>query len=235
MLDTTPPGRRPTSYGFKHAQQPAAYVRTDCALGTTLQKGLRESAEYSRAGKSGKPALPHNRQTALSRARSVERQRKRREGSMASGPFTLAQLARAVGMSVVSVEAFLDARLLQPARRTRGVSAEVAFHEEHIDRLNFIKRALELQFAPEEIARFVAADALMTCNDVYLLTERHLLRLRGMADAKPSAVFTLEQLMDRCARKGSRTDCPIIAAIATDVRKPSPRRRIARVRRRRRL
>src|ERR1700753_437115 len=98
---------------------------------------------------------------------------------MASGPFTLAQLARAVGMSIEDVEFYWDRGLLQPARRRPGRSDDSGYHQEHVDRLHFIKRALEYGFSLEVISKLVDDTAMVTCNDVYGLATRHLEELRA--------------------------------------------------------
>src|SRR3954447_11836318 len=77
-------------------------------------------------------------------------------GDMASVcPFTLAELARAVGVSVQDAHKYRDLGLLHPPRRRRGLSAGVAFHQEHFERLCFIKRAVGYGFSLEEIAQLV--------------------------------------------------------------------------------
>ena len=136
---------------------------------------------------------------------------------MASGPFTLAQLARAVGMSIEDVRFFGDRGLLQPARRSPGRKDQSAFHREHVDRLNFIKRALELRFTLADISQLVDAEALVTCNDVHQFAERHLLALRRMVDVPAAVVSTLERLTASCSRRGHRSECPVILFLAGPV------------------
>ena len=86
---------------------------------------------------------------------------------MSSGPFTVAELARAVGMSVDEVRAYRAGGLLQAPRRRRSRSGDLAFHAEHVDRLRFIQRALAYGFSAERYALvppfiflFIAAHAI---------------------------------------------------------------------------
>jgi DNA-binding transcriptional MerR regulator len=117
-------------------------------------------------------------------------------------------------MSVEEVKSFRDSGLLPSPRRTRGRSGDRAFHGEHVARLAFIRRALDLEFPREDIARLVDPGVLVVCIDVYRLVERHLQRLKQRADAQIRAIENLERLMDSCPRTGSRRDCPILAALS---------------------
>jgi DNA-binding transcriptional MerR regulator len=58
---------------------------------------------------------------------------------MASQPLRIADLARAVGMRVPDVRFYLERGL---ATRHFGWTGETAYHQEHVDRLRFISRAL---------------------------------------------------------------------------------------------
>src|ERR1700741_1654735 len=96
---------------------------------------------------------------------------------MAKPPFTLAQLADAVGMPIADVEAYLDYGLLAPPRRF-GRRGHTAFHKEHVQRLIVILRSLELGFSLEDIGRIVDQSILLACRDMYDLAGLCLDRLR---------------------------------------------------------
>jgi|SRR5580658_7586978 MerR family mercuric resistance operon transcriptional regulator len=132
---------------------------------------------------------------------------------MASGPFTLAGLARAAGMSIDDVRLYRDRGLLQPARRRRGRSDDFAFQADHLDRLHFIGRALEHGLTFEDIARMVDPTNLMTCGDVCLLAERRLEQIRQSGADAPGAA-ALARLLEDCAGVGSRSDCAILVTLA---------------------
>jgi len=69
--------------------------------------------------------------------------------------FTLAQLARAVGMSVEDVRFYRDSGLLPPPKRQRTRNDDFSFQVKHVERLRFIQRALAYGFTLENIASFV--------------------------------------------------------------------------------
>jgi DNA-binding transcriptional MerR regulator len=129
---------------------------------------------------------------------------------MASGPFTVAQLARAVDMRIEQVRHYQELGLLQAPRRQRGRSADVAFHAEHLQRLRFIKRALSVGYSLEDIARLVDPHALVTCRDVYETTVRSM---QEAMEREPQRATALRQLAEICPRVGGRAACPIIAAL----------------------
>src|SRR5262249_55565097 len=134
---------------------------------------------------------------------------------MASKPLTLAQLVRAVGMREDDVQAYEKSGLLQHARRQRGRSGGLAYHQEHIDRLHFISRALECGFSLDAIADLLRPDQLVTCSDIYRISDRQLKRLqRERPESRATA--TLKKLMAKCARNGSRDDCSIYATLAIE-------------------
>jgi DNA-binding transcriptional MerR regulator len=133
---------------------------------------------------------------------------------MASGPFTLAQLAKAAGMSIEDVRLYRDRGLLQPPRRQRGRTDHFAYRQEHVDRLCFIGRARGHGFSFEAIAELVDAEALQTCNDVYRFSVRQLEELQRRSGPGDSAVVALEKLIATCSCTGARRDCEILARLA---------------------
>jgi DNA-binding transcriptional MerR regulator len=132
---------------------------------------------------------------------------------MASEAFTLAQLARAVGMSVDQVRFYKDRGLLPPPRRRRSRSDDHGFLEEHLDRLRFIQRAIAYGYSVENIAEFVNEQGLVTCNDVYRISLARLDELRSAFGSKDPMVKTLEKLIGSCSTKGGRNDCEILIAL----------------------
>lgn len=134
--------------------------------------------------------------------------------NMALGPFTLAQLARAAGMSVDDVRSYRDKGLLQPARRQRSRTDDFAFQAEHVERLHFIKRALEYGLTVSDIAHLVNPAVLVTCGDVYTLTAQRLEQIRRSGGADTPMAVALGKLLGLCARVGSRQDCRILGTLA---------------------
>ena len=135
---------------------------------------------------------------------------------MASGRFTLAQLARAVGMDVDEVRYYRDGGLLQPAQRWPGRRDEFCYTSAHVDRLHFIRHARAYGFSLGNVAQLVGERGLTTCNDVYRLSVDRLEELRRDAGSDDAAVRALEHLIATCGRIGGRSDCRILAALDQD-------------------
>lgn len=148
---------------------------------------------------------------------------------MASGPFTLVQLADAVGMSLADVRFYRDCGLLQPPRRQRGRTDDVRFDAAHVQRLRFIQRALAYGFAHDDIARLMDEAGLGTCNDVYRLSVQRLEELRRDRGTDDATARALEELIATCAGVGPRSDCGILAVLSS---RGAARRRVRPWRRR---
>ena len=133
---------------------------------------------------------------------------------MASGPFTLVQLADAVGMSEQDVRFYRDRSLLPPPRRRRGRSGDVAYHQEHVDRLLFISRALAYGFSFNDIAGLVGQN-LLTCADVYRLAGKRVEKLKRLM-GPDAPIAPLEHIMKKCSGVGSRSDCHILAVLSAE-------------------
>jgi DNA-binding transcriptional MerR regulator len=132
---------------------------------------------------------------------------------MALGPFTFAELVQFAGVRLRDAQLYLKSGLLQPPRRRRGRSADVAFHEEHVKRLRFIKNARGCGFTLEDIAQLIDPRALTTCADVYRLTLRRLQAVTRADASDISRIVALDALMTSCRTTGSRRDCKILATL----------------------
>jgi DNA-binding transcriptional MerR regulator len=133
---------------------------------------------------------------------------------MGTGTFTIGQLARAAGVSIDDVQSYLDRRLLPWPRRQRGRSDDVAYHQEHLDRLKFIKHALACGFTLDDVLQMVNPGALVTCGDVFALTQRRLDCVRKSGGADTIVAARLEKLRETCPGIGPRRDCPIIETLS---------------------
>ncbi|MBN9088068.1 MAG: MerR family DNA-binding protein [Reyranella sp.] len=137
---------------------------------------------------------------------------------MGSGTFTVGQLARAAGLDIDDVQSLRARGVLQPPRRQRGRTDDVAYHHEHLDRLKFIKHALACGFTLEDIAELVNPGALVTCGDVRALTQRRLEQVREAGGTDAVVVARLEKLREACAGAGSRRECSILEALSAEER-----------------
>ena len=135
---------------------------------------------------------------------------------MASGPFTLVELARAVGMSVDDVRFYGECGLLQPPRRQDGGTDDLAFQTDHVERLRFIQRAIAHGLFLEDIERFVDETNLVNCKDVRRIAVHRLAEYRIARSSENPTVIALEKLIASCGGIGARTDCPILATLAKD-------------------
>jgi MerR family mercuric resistance operon transcriptional regulator len=136
----------------------------------------------------------------------------------ALAPATIAELARRSGVDVASIRLYEEMGLLPKPRRRRGRSGGAAYHQEHFDRLAFIKRARDLGFPLETIADLAGVNGgLQTCNDIYHIVQRHLAGLRQGTDALTPMEIALKNLADACARKGSRSDCVVLVALSQPI------------------
>ena len=133
----------------------------------------------------------------------------------ANAPATIAELARRSGIAVASIRLYEKMGLLPRPRRRRGRSDDAAYHQEHYDRLMFIERALGLGFSFEAIGDLTGIKGgLQTCNDIYQIAERRLAEVRRRIAELTQIEAQLASLAAGCPRKGSRSDCTLLAALS---------------------
>ena len=97
--------------------------------------------------------------------------------------FSIAHLAEAANMTIDDVRAYEDFGLLPPLRRRPGRTNDLAYREEHFDRLMLIKSALDSGFAMDDISQLVDPVSLVICGDVHRIAKRRLEHLRRRANA----------------------------------------------------
>lgn len=132
----------------------------------------------------------------------------------AIAPATIAELARKAGVDVALVRSYEEMGLIPRPRRRRGRSGDAAYHQEHLDRLLFIQRALEFGFTLEVIAQLAGVTGgLRTCNDIYQIADRHLSHLRQRIADLQRAEATLASLVEACPRTGGSLNCSVLAAL----------------------
>jgi DNA-binding transcriptional MerR regulator len=133
---------------------------------------------------------------------------------MASEPLTDAELARVVGMTAMDVRFYQECGLLQRPRRCLGWKGEIAYHQEHLDRLKLISRALILGFSLSAIGQLVNARSLNRCRDIYEIAAVQLDRtIRLLGPNAPSAAV-LKGSIATCPKTGTREDCPIYSVLS---------------------
>ena len=132
---------------------------------------------------------------------------------MTSTVLSLPELARAAGVRLKDAKRYLKLGLLQLRGRERSPGANMAFHQEHVDRLRFIREALDVGFSIDDIATLIDPDAMLTCEDVNALARRRIDELRRESGHETLSAAVLEQLANTCARTGSKTDCALLAVL----------------------
>jgi len=106
--------------------------------------------------------------------------------------FTITRLAEAANMTIDDVRAYEDFGLLSPLRRRPGRTNDLAYREEHFDRLMLIKSALDSGFAMDDIRQLVDPVSLVTCGDVHRLAKR---RLEDLRSANASVAGRMKKLL----------------------------------------
>ena len=117
-------------------------------------------------------------------------------------------------MSIEDVQLYQDRGLLPGAKRIPGLSGNVGYRKEHVDRLRFIARGLVYGFSLDAIAQILDTSSLMTCQDIYRIADQELGRLRTLLGPTAPSVSVLKELMDACSRTGGRQDCRIYRTLA---------------------
>jgi MerR family mercuric resistance operon transcriptional regulator len=133
----------------------------------------------------------------------------------ALAPATIAGLAKRAGVDVETIRSYERMGLLPKPRRQPGRSGDAAYHREHLERLTFIRRAVELGFSLEAISELLGlTGGLRTCGDVYQVAERALSEIRQRIAELSRMEAALAPLAAQCPRSGSAHDCPLVTALS---------------------
>jgi DNA-binding transcriptional MerR regulator len=131
--------------------------------------------------------------------------------------FSFSELAQEAGISAQALILYRDHGLLQEPRRQRGRSGVVAYHEEHLTRLQFIARAFAYGFTMDDVAEFISSN-LVTCGDAYRIAERRRDYLKMLVGSDAPATLAIGHLMARCSRTGGRRTCAILSVLSDNSR-----------------
>ncbi|MCB1543573.1 MAG: Cu(I)-responsive transcriptional regulator [Rhodoblastus sp.] len=141
---------------------------------------------------------------------------------------SIGEAARASGVSAKMIRYYESIGLIAaPARSAAGYRF---YDERDVQTLRFVRRARDLGFPVEDIARLLELwrDGARSSADVKRLAEEHIAALEERIAALQSMQRTLERLA--CACHGDdRPDCPILddLAVGEEQRAPAPRRTFA--------
>ena len=140
----------------------------------------------------------------------------------------IGEASKATGVSVKMLRYYEEIGLVRPALRAH--SGYRVYSDKNIAMLRFVRRARDLGFPVEDIARLLELwrDGARSSADVKRLAEEHIAALEERIAALQSMQRTLERLA--CACHGDdRPDCPILddLAVGEEQRAPAPRRTFA--------
>lgn len=121
---------------------------------------------------------------------------------------TIAGLSRASGVDEETLRTYQARALLPKPSRVRGRHDAVAYQAEHLDRLRFIGRALQLGLSLESVSALLGINGERpTCGDVKDIA----LRTRdSIIDRGAIPPPHLQRLIDKCRGIGPATDCTIL-------------------------
>lgn len=131
---------------------------------------------------------------------------------------TIGEVARRVGIGVETVRFYEREGLVAPP--PRSASGYRLYPDEAVDRLRFIRRAKELGFTLEEIRGLLDLRVRpgAACDDAREIAVARLADLEArIADLRRLAEV-LRRLITACDADRDSPDCPILDAIAPEVR-----------------
>jgi Cu(I)-responsive transcriptional regulator len=122
----------------------------------------------------------------------------------------IGQASKASGVSAKMIRYYEGVGLVRPASRTSANYREFSARE--VNELRFIKRARNLGFSVEEIAKLLELwrDQGRPSREVKAIAQRHVDDLDHRISEMQSMADTLRELA-RCCAGDERPDCPILA------------------------
>ena len=128
-----------------------------------------------------------------------------------SNAFTISKLAEAAGVNIETIRYYQRRGILDEPPRVDGGFR--AYDHSHLQRLSFIRRALDLGFSLDdaaELSKLSRAEDRQQLRSVARVRagdiRERIVHLQAMADA-------LEGLADDCAHSPAERPCPIVAAL----------------------
>ncbi|MEK7245103.1 MAG: Cu(I)-responsive transcriptional regulator [Pseudomonadota bacterium] len=130
------------------------------------------------------------------------------------GPLDISRCARATGVPAKTIRYYESIGLLPPPKRALNGYRRYGGNE--IETLRFVRRARDLGFSLDEIAKLLALwrDKNRASADVKALALEHARVLDDRIEQLKAVRGTILALAERC-HGDRRPDCPILADIAT--------------------
>lgn len=130
---------------------------------------------------------------------------------MPTHAFTISKLAEAAGVTVETVRYYQRRGLLdEPARVEGGFRA---YDAGHLQRLQFIRRALELGFSLDDAAELSSLSQSPDRKRLRAVATERAADIRKKIAELGAMAAALENLAETCHRTSPDHTCPIIAAL----------------------
>ncbi|ADW69584.1 MerR family transcriptional regulator [Granulicella tundricola] len=130
-----------------------------------------------------------------------------------SALFRIGDLAKQAGVKVVTIRYYEQAGLMPVCERTSGNYRVYA--QEHLQRLNFVRRCRELGFTLVQIKDLLQLSACQspTCADVCNVATDHLKEVESKITDLKRLAFELRRIGSSCDGKQSSAECRLIASL----------------------
>jgi MerR family transcriptional regulator, mercuric resistance operon regulatory protein len=127
---------------------------------------------------------------------------------------TMDVLAKRSGFDAQAILAYQRQGLLPKPQRVSG--GLLLYRVEDVERLSFIRRALELGFSVDAVRELLglASRKPKACADVHDIASRHLADVRRRIAELARLESMLAPLVESCTRSGGLDDCPILSSLA---------------------
>ena len=130
---------------------------------------------------------------------------------MPTHAFTIAKLADAAGVSIETVRYYQRRGLVEEPPRVDGGFR--AYGEEHLRRLQFIRRALDLGFGLDDTAELLELSGSSDRKRLRKVARARAADIRQRISQLTAMADALDHLADNCADTHPGAPCPIIAAL----------------------
>ena len=133
-----------------------------------------------------------------------------------NGRPTIGDLAKAIGIKVVTIRYYEQIGLLPVPSRTEGNYR--AYDPGHLRRLRFIRRCRDLGFTLDQVRDLLRLSSRenQECTEVDRITARHLKEIEQKIADLTLLADELRRINNSCQGNGLIADCRIIEALSPD-------------------
>lgn len=132
---------------------------------------------------------------------------------------SIGELAKATGVKIVTIRYYEQIKVMPSPSRTEGNYR--TYQQEHLHRLQFIRRCRELGFTLDQLRDLLrlCGQAEQACAAVDRITARHLKEIEQRVADLGRLAAELRRLKNRCSGKGCIADCRILEALSQTLQK----------------